>query len=244
MALFDPCRAEERDRSGGHNYIGHLDDDISAHREDFMIDIEGKGVYQRFYDSADGPEDLPWHRDSLPPLLHAFLANVSEPKSILDLGSGAGLIATALAERGHDVVGVDFVEDAIEASREHAAERGVDVEFVHADVVEWEAPHPFDIVLDYGLYHDLDEADAEQYRDRLYSRRLADDGDYFLTHFTRRNLFDWRPIGPHRRSVDEIVETFEDELSFETVTYETISVPIPVGPTARYGHLWFSRTPN
>lgn len=24
-----------------------------------MIDIEGKGIYQRFYDNADGPEDLP-----------------------------------------------------------------------------------------------------------------------------------------------------------------------------------------
>jgi 2-polyprenyl-6-hydroxyphenyl methylase/3-demethylubiquinone-9 3-methyltransferase len=50
------------------------------------------------------------------------------PKSagvrLLDVGCGAGLAAEALAELGHDVLGLDAAGEAIEAARSHA-ERGV-----------------------------------------------------------------------------------------------------------------------
>ena len=49
------------------------------------------------------------------------------PKSpgvrLLDVGCGAGLAAEALAELGHDVLGLDAAEEAIEAARLHAEGR-------------------------------------------------------------------------------------------------------------------------
>jgi 2-polyprenyl-6-hydroxyphenyl methylase / 3-demethylubiquinone-9 3-methyltransferase len=40
---------------------------------------------------------------------------------LLDVGCGAGLAAEALARRGHDVLGIDAAEAALEAARAHAA---------------------------------------------------------------------------------------------------------------------------
>ena len=42
---------------------------------------------------------------------------------ILDVGCGAGLASEALAELGHDVLGLDAAGEAIEAARTHAADR-------------------------------------------------------------------------------------------------------------------------
>ncbi len=45
----------------------------------------------------------------------------SRPLRLLDLGCGAGLASEALAALGHDVLGVDASEPAIQAARVHAA---------------------------------------------------------------------------------------------------------------------------
>ncbi len=44
---------------------------------------------------------------------------------LLDLGCGAGLAAEALAELGHDVLGLDAAADAVAAAEAHAAGRGL-----------------------------------------------------------------------------------------------------------------------
>jgi 2-polyprenyl-3-methyl-5-hydroxy-6-metoxy-1,4-benzoquinol methylase len=70
------------------------------------------------------------------------------PGSALDLACGAGRNAVWLAELGWAVTGVDFSDVAIENARGLAAERGVEVEWVRADVREW-VPEPaaFDLVV-------------------------------------------------------------------------------------------------
>jgi 2-polyprenyl-3-methyl-5-hydroxy-6-metoxy-1,4-benzoquinol methylase len=66
----------------------------------------------------------------------------------LDLACGAGRNAVWLAERGWAVTGVDFSEVALENGRGLAAERGVDVEWIQADVREWvPEPSAFDLVV-------------------------------------------------------------------------------------------------
>jgi 2-polyprenyl-6-hydroxyphenyl methylase / 3-demethylubiquinone-9 3-methyltransferase len=44
---------------------------------------------------------------------------------VLDVGCGAGLASEALAEHGHDVLGLDAAGEAIDAARAHAANRGL-----------------------------------------------------------------------------------------------------------------------
>jgi ubiquinone/menaquinone biosynthesis C-methylase UbiE len=69
------------------------------------------------------------------------------PGAALDLASGQGRNAVWLAEQGWRVTGVDWSEVAVERARTTAAERGVEVEFAVADLMEWESPGPiFDLV--------------------------------------------------------------------------------------------------
>ena len=69
------------------------------------------------------------------------------PGRALDLACGEGRNAVWLAERGWEVTGVDFSDVALAKAAELAASRGVEVDWVVADVLEYEPePHAYDLV--------------------------------------------------------------------------------------------------
>src|SRR5215813_14212099 len=55
------------------------------------------------------------------------------PGEALDVGSGTGFLSFELAERGHQVVGVDFAAAMIDEARRKAAASGISVRFEAAD---------------------------------------------------------------------------------------------------------------
>jgi SAM-dependent methyltransferase len=66
----------------------------------------------------------------------------------LDLGCGSGRHAVWLAERGWQVRAVDFSREALRQARERAAQLGVEVDWIEADLVTYEPPGAsFDLVL-------------------------------------------------------------------------------------------------
>ena len=70
------------------------------------------------------------------------------PGKALDLGCGEGRNAIWLAERGWQVTGVDFSEIGLEKARRLASERGVEVNWLRADLLEYEPAHSaFDLVI-------------------------------------------------------------------------------------------------
>ena len=70
------------------------------------------------------------------------------PGRVLDLASGQGRNAVWLAARGHSVTAVDISDVAAQQAGEVAAEAGVEVDFVTADLLSWEPdPAAFDLVL-------------------------------------------------------------------------------------------------
>lgn len=76
-----------------------------------------------------------------------------EPGRALDIAAGEGRNAIWVAARGWTVTAVDFSPVAIEKARRLAAERGVDVEWVVADVVDY-APgtEVFDLAIVFYLH--------------------------------------------------------------------------------------------
>jgi SAM-dependent methyltransferase len=78
------------------------------------------------------------------------------PGRALDLGCGTGTDALYLAQNGWNVVGVDFVPEAIEAAEKRAVDVGLSPRFVVGDVTrlrESGIEGPFDLILDTGCYH-------------------------------------------------------------------------------------------
>ena len=78
-----------------------------------------------------------------------FAAEVGglEPGRALDVACGEGRNAVWLAERGWRVTGVDFSDVALAKAAQLAEARGVEVEWVVADVLEHETePRAFDLV--------------------------------------------------------------------------------------------------
>jgi SAM-dependent methyltransferase len=92
-----------------------------------------------------------------------LVAEVGElpPGRALDLACGEGRNAIWLAELGWVVTGVDFADVALAKATTRAAARSVDVDFVHADLVDWVPPAgAFDLVLVLYLQLPADELRA------------------------------------------------------------------------------------
>jgi len=85
----------------------------------------------------------------------------------LDLGCGEGEHAVALAKKGWQVTGVDFVRKAIENAKGAAEKSGVaeKTEFLVGDVARLEKLKlpQYDFAFDIGCFHLLNEADQEDY---------------------------------------------------------------------------------
>jgi SAM-dependent methyltransferase len=82
---------------------------------------------------------------------------------VLDLGTGTGAIALALAEDAKEVVGRDISEGMLERAREKATDRGLDnVSFGPGRFREPDAPETVDVVTsNYAMHHLDDEQKRE-----------------------------------------------------------------------------------
>jgi SAM-dependent methyltransferase len=139
----------------------------------FRLDeVDFDGVYEgrSLLSGTDVPfEVAPWDIGAPQPAVVA-LADAGElTGEVLDSGCGLGENAIFLAGRGLRVTGVDGAQAALRSARERAAEQGVEVEFVHADVTTFSGiGQRFDTVLDSALYHCLDDESRTAYAEALW----------------------------------------------------------------------------
>ena len=102
------------------------------------------------WDRRYGGRELIWTAEP-----NRFLVAETEtlaPGRAIDLGCGEGRNAIWLAERSWQAVGVDFSEVGLTKARELADARGVDVDWVAADLLEYRPdPRASDLVLIFYL---------------------------------------------------------------------------------------------
>ena len=80
----------------------------------------------------------PWERRDVAESWQRMLdgPHAPAPGRALDIGCGSGRDAVYLASRGWRVTAVEFVDTALARARQRAAEEGVEVDWVRADVAE------------------------------------------------------------------------------------------------------------
>lgn len=73
---------------------------------------------------------------------------------ILDLGCGPGIYAEIFAENGHSVTGVDISETSVSYARSSAAEKGLNINYIHASYLEFSPEkNSYDLIV--LIYTDL-----------------------------------------------------------------------------------------
>lgn len=172
-------------------------------------------------------ESLPWYYAELDPDLEAALREhgVSGGR-LLDLGTGPGTQAIALAARGFEATGSDLSETAIARATELARARGVRVDFVQDDVLASRLSGSFDAVFDRGCFHVIDPARRGTYVDAV-AGWLAPGGLLLLKTFSALQPGD---VGPHRFSADELRTIFAPRfelLSATETVYQGTLDPLP-----------------
>lgn len=90
----------------------------------------------------------PWDRGEVGPHLQRWLASgaIAPGQRVVVPGCGSGWEVAALAAAGVDVVGLDYVEAAVERTRTLLAAHGLAAEVAQADVLQWQPAGPVDAV--------------------------------------------------------------------------------------------------
>jgi SAM-dependent methyltransferase len=138
------------------------------------------------WDARHAARDPIESRHADPTLIEA--ATSRTPGTALDLGAGDGRNAVWLAAHGWQVTAVDFSIVAVERGRALAASSGVDVEWLHQDLLAWAPPTAtFDLVV--LMFIHLPTAERRQ----VYARAaaaVAPGGTLVVVAHDRSNIVD------------------------------------------------------
>lgn len=172
----------------------------------------------RYRDARTDSGDSLWAAEA-PLRFQSALAGVL-PGSALDIATGDGRTALWLANAGWSTTAVDFSAEALITARARAAERGLVVDWVHADVTRWEPGRTFDLIT-IGYLH-LPVADIGKVLRRAASW-LADSGRLLVLGHDVRNLDTGAP-GPRNPEVLYTPELLREAAKEQLVIHECATV--------------------
>ena len=138
---------------------------------------------ERYRQARGGREGRLW--SAQPARIVTDAVSAWKPGTALDLATGDGRTAIWLATQGWSVTGVDFSAEAIELAGTHAADQGVLVNWLVADVVSWAPEDRFDLVT--VMYLHLAEEDLRRVLARA-AGRVAPGGHLLVLGHDRANI--------------------------------------------------------
>lgn len=172
-------------------------------------------------------ETMPWFNPDLDPDVEEALLTLDLHQGVaLDLGTGPGTQAIALAERGFQVIGTDLSETAIRQAAAKVIEKGLNISFRQDDILNSHLDQSFDFILDRGCFHVLPPESREIYV-RTVANLLKPKRYLLLKCFSHQEI---REEGPYRFTPEEIQQIFAERfhvaLAQQTVYHGTLN-PLP-----------------
>ncbi|HEY9666276.1 MAG TPA: class I SAM-dependent methyltransferase [Coleofasciculaceae cyanobacterium] len=173
-------------------------------------------------------ESMPWFNPDLDPDLDQALNMLNiHTGTVLDLGTGPGTQAMALAEKGFKVTATDLSATAIAKAQSHAQEKGLDIVWKQDDILNSTLnSEKFDVVFDRGCFHVFPPERRQDYV-RVVANLVKSNSYLFLKCFS---YLEQREGGPHRFTPEEIRNIFSNQfnmLSVEDTVYHGTLSPLP-----------------
>ncbi|MBM0745305.1 class I SAM-dependent methyltransferase (plasmid) [Phormidium sp. CLA17] len=155
-------------------------------------------------------ETMPWFNPDLDPdVEEALIVLDLNSGTLLDLGTGPGTQAIALAERGFQVIATDLSETAIR----QAAEKGLEISFRQDDILNSHLDRSFDLILDRGCFHGLLPQRRDNYVQTV-ANLLKPKKYLLLKCFSQQQPGEQ---GPYRFTPEEIQQIFTQRFHLRSV---------------------------
>ena len=189
----------------------------------FMVEMNNIPDWEEKY-SAEDVESMPWFYPRLDPDFDKILDKLElVSRKALDVGSGPGTQAIALAERGFEVTATDISYAAIEKARLKTSKMGLDISFIQDDILDSKLNNRFDIAFDRGCFHVFTPEKMKLYV-RTLNTLIKDKGYLILKCYSH---LEFDVIGPYCFRPDEIEYCFNSKFEVlsirNTVYYGTLN---------------------
>ena len=173
----------------------------------------------------------PWDIGAPQPAMAAILEKYPPTNPILDVGCGSGDLAIYLAQRGHQVLGIDFVESAIQnAQAKRDSLPHETAQFVSFKVADALRPsllqQEFGAVVDSGFYHLFNPDQSDPLIHEIASI-LHPHGCYYLHEFAVEFPV---PNMPRHVSEEEIQARFTIDKGWRIREIQSVSFLSRVAP--------------
>jgi len=151
-------------------------------------------------------ESMPWYHEPLDADFEGALKELGAATGrALDLGTGPGTQAMALAERGLSVTATDLSATAVANAAKIARSKGLDIEWMEDDILSTRLKGGFDFIFDRGCFHVLPPGARGGYAATIH-RLLSPGGHLFLKCFSHLETMEG---GPYRFTPDSLRDIFK-----------------------------------
>lgn len=134
--------------------------------------------------AVSGVAEVPWNLGEPQPVVAALIESGEVRSPVLDAGCGVGVTTRVLAERGHEVVGIDASASAVARAREDLDRAGLVAELAVADLTALTGyDGRFATVIDSAVFHAL-QADRRPSYVRALARACRSGAELHVLVFT------------------------------------------------------------
>lgn len=185
-----------------------------------------------FWDARYREAFMPWDAGGVPAALQRFLEAERGPLRVLIPGCGAAYEARAFAERGHDVLAIDFSAPALERARASLEDWARVLRF--ADFFADDLGAPFDLVYERAFLCSLPRPHWERWAARV--AEVMRPGGRLIGFFFQREGERGPPFGLKAGELEQLLAA-----AFERIEDVPVEDSIPVFAGGERWQVWRRR---